>query len=61
MAHFSKIDENNIVVKVVVVSDSDANNDADGSPASGVIANDKIAPTPISIKVPVISKPMMTR
>ena len=30
MAHFVKIDENNIVVKVVVVSDSDANNDADG-------------------------------
>ena len=28
MAHFAKIDENNIVVAVVVVSDSDANNDA---------------------------------
>ena len=30
MAHFAKIDENNLVVSVVVVSDSDANNDADG-------------------------------
>ena len=30
MAHFAKINENNIVTQVVVVNDSDGNNDTDG-------------------------------
>lgn len=30
MAHFAKINENNIVTQVVVVNDSDANNDTEG-------------------------------